>query len=377
MHFFLSLVTLVEPSKSTFSRSNLSGSFKCSTRLKRQCVLFLSLTECVWHDDNFGGSIPPQLFSLYQHNIMKNLHISHPEDTILTGDLSVLDSFLSEGYLSVKIDGAPAIVWGINPATGNFFVGTKSVFNKVKIKINESHQDIDANHVGNVADILHKCFDYLPRTEGIFQGDFIGFGGSDEYTPNTITYKFNDIVTEEIIVAPHTFYTAESDLRDAIAHPMKFTITDTVYCKFVKPRARIFSGNYITCAGSFDDISEPIMFAKVMAQNVHFVDDKQAKKIKQQLNKCIRENTPIDDNAFDCDYTLIAFWKLVQSIKDDALFLCRNDGPEAYIDQDRIDSEGYVYSNEFGTYKLVNRRLFSAANFNNNRFQTNIQNGIR
>jgi hypothetical protein len=301
---------------------------------------------------------------------MKNLHIEHPEDTILTGDLSVLDSFLSEGYLSVKIDGAPAIVWGINPATGNFFVGTKSVFNKIKIKINESHQDIDANHTGNVADILHKCFDYLPRTEGIFQGDFIGFGGSDEYTPNTITYKFNDIVTEEIIVAPHTFYTAESDLRDAIAHPMKFTITDTVYCKFVKPRARIFSGNYITCAGSFDDISEPIMFAKVMAQNVHFVDDKQAKKIKQQLNKCIRENTPIDDNAFDCDYTLIAFWKLVQSIKDDALFLCRNDGPEAYIGQDRIDSEGYVYSNEFGTYKLVNRRLFSAANFNNNRFQT-------
>jgi hypothetical protein len=308
---------------------------------------------------------------------MKNLHIEHPEDTILTGDLSVLDSFLSEGYLSVKIDGAPAIVWGTNPATGNFFVGTKSVFNKVKIKINESHQDIDANHVGNVADILHKCFDYLPRTEGIFQGDFIGFGGSDEYTPNTITYKFDDIVTEEIIIAPHTFYTAESDLRDAIAHPMKFTITDTVYCKFVKPRARIFSGNYITSAGSFDDISEPIMFAKVIAQNVHFVDDKQAKKIKQQLNKCIRENTPIDDNAFDCDYTLIAFWKLVQSIKDDALFLCRNDGPEAYIGQDRIDSEGYVYSNEFGTYKLVNRRLFSAANFNNNRFQTNIQNGIR
>ena len=307
---------------------------------------------------------------------MKNLHIEHPEDTILTGDLSVLDSFLSEGYLSVKIDGAPAIVWGTNPANGKFFVGTKSVFNKVKIKINESHQDIDANHVGNVADILHKCFDYLPRTEGIFQGDFIGFGGSDEYTPNTITYKFNDIVTEEIIVAPHTFYTAESDLRDAIAHPMKFTITDTVYCKFVKPRARIFSGNYITSAGSFDDISEPIMFAKVIAQNVHFVDDKQAKKIKQQLNKCIRENTPIDDNAFDCDYTLIAFWKLVQSIKDDALYLCRNDGPEAYIGQDRIDSEGYVYSNEFGTYKLVNRRLFSAANFNNNRFQTNIQNGI-
>ena len=307
---------------------------------------------------------------------MKNTHISHPEDTILTGDLSVLDSFLSKGYLSVKINGAPAIVWGTNPANGKFFVGTKSVFNKVKIKINHSHEEIDQNHVGQVATILHSCLDWLPHTDGIFQGDFIGFGGSDEYTPNTITYKFPTVIDQNIIIAPHTFYTAESDLRDAIAHPMKFTITDTVYCKFVKPRARIFSGNYITCAGSFDDISEPIMFAKVIAQNVHFVDDKQAKKIKQQLNKCIRENRPVVNDDFDCNPLLLGLWALVQSIKNDALFLCRNDGPEAYIGQDRIDSEGYVYSNEFGTFKLVNRRLFSAANFNNNRFQTNIQNGI-
>ena len=74
---------------------------------------------------------------------MQNTHLEHPEDSILTGDLSVLDWFVTEGKLSLKIDGAPAIVWGRNPATGNFFVGTKSVFNKVKIKINESHQDID------------------------------------------------------------------------------------------------------------------------------------------------------------------------------------------------------------------------------------------
>ena len=84
---------------------------------------------------------------------MQNKHIEHPEDSILTGDLTVLDWFGSGGNISAKIDGAPAIVWGRNPATGNFFVGTKSVFNKVKIKINESHEDIDKNHEGNVADI--------------------------------------------------------------------------------------------------------------------------------------------------------------------------------------------------------------------------------
>lgn len=265
------------------------------------------------------------------------------------------------------MDGAPAIVWGTNPATGNFFVGTKSVFNKVKIKINESHQDIDRNHTGNVATILHKCLDYLPQIEGIFQGDFIGFGGTDEYTPNTITYQFDNIVEEEIIVAPHTLYTAESDLRDAIAHPMNFIITDTFYCKFVKPLATIASGRYDDGLKRFHDLDDVIQFAKVMAQNVEFVSDKDAKLIKQELNSCIRENRPVIASTF-MNENLISFWLLVKSIKEDAIYLCRNNGPKAYIGQTPIGGEGYVYSNEFGTYKLVNREQFSYANFNNTKF---------
>ena len=47
---------------------------------------------------------------------------------------------MAEGHLSVKIDGAPAIVGGLILQLV-FFVGTKSVFNKVKIKINESHAE--------------------------------------------------------------------------------------------------------------------------------------------------------------------------------------------------------------------------------------------
>ena len=299
---------------------------------------------------------------------MQNKHIEHPEDTILTGDLNALDWFEARGHLSVKIDGAPAVVWGRNPATGNQFVGTKSVFNKVKIKINETHADIDKNHVGEVAEILHACLDWLPTTDGIFQGDFIGFGGSDEYRPNTITYKFPTVIDQNIIIAPHTYYEANDDLRDSWALPMLFTITDTAYCKFVKPKARIFSGDYINCAGDFGDLSEPIQFARQMAQMVTFVDEKKAKQIKQQLNACIRENRPVVNSEFDCDPNLLGLWALVKSIKDDALYLCRNDGPEAYIGQDRIDSEGYVYSNEYGTMKLVNRERFSYANFNNAKF---------
>ncbi len=40
---------------------------------------------------------------------MQNKHIEHPEDSILTGDLSVLDWFTAPSKVSVKIDGAPAI----------------------------------------------------------------------------------------------------------------------------------------------------------------------------------------------------------------------------------------------------------------------------
>ena len=293
---------------------------------------------------------------------MKNTHLQHPEDSILTGDLSVLDWFVNPGTLSVKIDGAPAIVWGINPATGNFFVGTKSVFNKVKIKINESHQDIDANHEGNVARILHACFDYLPRTAGIIQGDFIGFGGDDEYKPNTITYKFPEVVYEEIIVAPHTVYIAEKDLRDAVAYPMNFIITDTPYVKFIKPEAYIQHGQE-----SFADVAEVCAFARQMSTLVNFVSHKEAEKIKKQLNAYIREGEQITTesvNDFDCDPNLIRLWSLVKSIKDDCLFLCRNDGPAAYIGYNRIDAEGYVLTNEFGMFKLVNREVFSRSNFN-------------
>jgi len=302
---------------------------------------------------------------------MQNKHIEHPEDTILTGDLTALDWFEAAGTLSVKMDGAPAIVWGRNPATGNFFVGTKSVFNKVKIKINESHADIDANHNGEVAEILHACFDWLPPTDSIYQGDFIGFGGKSEYTPNTITYSFGEVIHQEIIIAPHTRYEANDDLRDSWAIPLTVNLGSTDFCKFVKPQARIFSGDYTKCAGSFGDLSEPIQFARTMATLVEFATPKEAIEIKKQLNACIREGKEINPDEFD-NPAVISYWKLIKSIKEDALYLCRNDGPAAYIGHDRIDSEGYVYSNEFGTMKLVNRERFSNANFNNAKFNKEV-----
>jgi len=289
---------------------------------------------------------------------MKNTHIEHPEDSILTGDLTVLDWFTAAGTLSVKMDGAPAIVWGRNPATGNFFVGTKSVFNKVKIKINESHEDVDANHEGNVAQILHCCLDSLPRTDDIYQGDFIGFGGLSEYTPNTLTYQFPEIVTQSIIIAPHTRYEANDDLRDSWAIPLTVNLQSTDHVKFVKPDAYILHGQT-----SFADVEEVCNFARQVSTACEFATVKEAAQIKQQINACIRVGVDVNDGFIDCDPNLLGLWKLVKSIKEDCLFLCRNNGPATYLSGNRVDAEGYVLSNEFGTFKLVNRECFSRANF--------------
>ena len=302
---------------------------------------------------------------------MQNKHQEHPEDTTLTGDLSCLDWFITPGYLSTKMDGSVAIVWGIDPACGEFFVGTKAVFNKKKIRIAHNHEEIDQFYAGEVAEILHSCFDCLPHTDSIYQGDFIGFSGSTEYTPNTITYQFPEVVSQRIILAPHTCYYAESDLRDAVAMPDRSIWNDTESVKFVQPEAYIQHDPWSRSEGSvcFDDVEEVCKFARQMAQTVTFVQGKQLAELKKQLNACIREGREVEDDAFDCDANLIGLWKLIRSIKLDCLHLCRNTGPAAYINGNRIDAEGYVLSNEFGMFKLVNREVFAYANFNQGRFQ--------
>ena len=288
---------------------------------------------------------------------MKNTHLQHPEDSILSGDLSVLDWFLAESELSVKIDGAPAIVWGTNPQTKNFFVGTKSVFNKKIIKINETHDDIDRNHSGVVADILHHCFDCLPSFDGIVQGDFIGYGDDDTFCPNTITYIFPEIIEQNIIIAPHTFYATDGELKDAYVIEDSFDFDDNEYVKFVKPSAWQID----------EDFEEIVGFARQMAQLVTFADPLEAEKLKIDLNRCIREGREVVPETFD-NSRLISYWFLIKSIKEDMLFLCRNNGPKAYIGNKQCGGEGYVRTNDYGMFKLVNREQFSHANFNNSKF---------
>ena len=173
----------------------------------------------------------------------KNTHLEHLEDDIInngsSGALNAINFLKSirqmfsgggkRTSLTVKWDGAPAIVCGTNPDNGRFFVGTKSVFNKTP-KINYTSSDIRKNHTGAVAEKLEICLRELRKLgiKGILQGDLLFTRGELKtakiegesnivFTPNTITYAVpvgtplaSRIANANIGIIFHTTYRGKS-----------------------------------------------------------------------------------------------------------------------------------------------------------------------
>jgi hypothetical protein len=172
----------------------------------------------------------------------KNTHLEHLEDDIINRGAvggenavnflkAVRNMLAGSGKgtnMTVKWDGAPAIICGVNPENGKFFVGTKSVFNKTP-KINYTSRDIAKNHGGEVAKKLNVCLSQLSRLniKGILQGDLlftddlkaINIDGEKmlSFTPNTITYAVpvdsdigKKIARAKMGIVFHTQYTGKT-----------------------------------------------------------------------------------------------------------------------------------------------------------------------
>ena len=174
----------------------------------------------------------------------KRTHLEHIEDVIITdgynGGKAVIDYFRgllvtlqgtsSEAIsVSVKWDGAPAVICGTHPETGRFFVGTKSVFAQ-NAKINYTKQQIAKNHGTEVlGQKLLKCLVHLKKLniQNVVQGDLL-FTDEDilrknlngvphlTFTPNTITYAVPEdsdigrqIDAAKVGIIFHTTYTGE------------------------------------------------------------------------------------------------------------------------------------------------------------------------
>ena len=175
----------------------------------------------------------------------KRTHLEHIEDIILTngyqGGQAVIDYYrgllvtlqgtsAESVKVSVKWDGAPAVVCGTNPDNGRWFVGTKSVFAQSP-KINYTKADIARNHgTEDLGQKLLKCLVHIKKLniQGVVQGDLL-FTEDDitrkpingkqhlTFTPNTITYAVEEgtdiakqIETAKVGIIFHTTYSGDS-----------------------------------------------------------------------------------------------------------------------------------------------------------------------
>jgi len=172
----------------------------------------------------------------------KNTHLEHLEDDIINrgsaGGVNAINFLKSvrdmlAGHSGAKInttvkwDGAPAIICGVNPENGKFFVGTKSIFN-VTPKINYTTADIRRNHSGPVAQKLSVCLNHLSslNIKQILQGDLLFTNDKKSasidgekmitFTPNTITYAVQassnigkKIARAKMGIVFHTMYTGK------------------------------------------------------------------------------------------------------------------------------------------------------------------------
>ena len=293
---------------------------------------------------------------------MTSTHIEHPEDLILTGDLSVIDALFAPADITMKMDGM-SLVWGTNPDNGKFFVCTKAAFNKKKIRLCYTIDDI-LTHFGHqieVVDILSHCLKYLPRTENIYWGDWLGFGRTNTLNPNTITYVFPEHIPQKMVIAPHTqvFVTQDGLLSNAVCKPLTEIFDDSAIIKWVQP--------------SIDRLPSEQTAPKLDTSKVQFMTTKEANVAKQRINSLIKEGRELtDSNLLDilgCVY-LTNLYQMIIEIKEDIMeSMIVNDAPRSFIFEDvETDGEGYVFHTEFGSFKLVNREEFAYANFTDGRF---------
>jgi hypothetical protein len=185
----------------------------------------------------------------------KNTHLEHLEDEIINqgkdgvkrvinylGGLYTMLQGHSDSKMNVTVkwDGAPAIICGIDPEDGKFFVGTKGVFAGTP-KLNKTLADIEKNHPDvtkkgeleskeGLREKLRLALQVLPELniQGVVQGDFLFAKDTLKTTeidgkaylifkPNTITYAVpadSDLAKEmqsaRMGIIFHTRYTGDT-----------------------------------------------------------------------------------------------------------------------------------------------------------------------
>tara|TARA_Y100000310_G_scaffold2009_1_gene2517 strand:- start:1132 stop:2385 length:1254 start_codon:yes stop_codon:yes gene_type:complete len=176
---------------------------------------------------------------------VKNLHLEHIEDEVFNNGIigaresitflkslrDMLSGSANAGVdVTVKFDGAPAIFVGTDPSDGEFFVGTKGVFNKNPKLIKEPTDIARFGYAGQLAEKLLISFIELKKLgiKNVLQGDMMYTNGDLEsievdgeqyisFQPNTIVYAVpkrsafaQKILKSKMGIVFHTTYNGTS-----------------------------------------------------------------------------------------------------------------------------------------------------------------------
>jgi len=186
---------------------------------------------------------------IVEAKVEKLTHLEHIEDLVYnegydgaTAAVNFLNDVrrmleLGSGDKPVKItnkwDGSPAIVTGVDPEDGKFFIGTKSAFSIKVPKLIKSPKDITKFYKDKDPEFKEKllgAFKYLKKLgiTGVLQGDLLFLADSKAedvidgqavvtFTPNTITYAApiksdvgQAILRAKLGIAFHTSYRGSS-----------------------------------------------------------------------------------------------------------------------------------------------------------------------
>jgi hypothetical protein len=248
--------------------------------------------------------------------------VSHASET-LTDVVAILEgkprkNFNQQTRITTKYDGAPSIVFGINPENGKFFVASKSAFNK-NPKLNYNERDIEENHghapglVAKLKAALIELPKIMPRSGGVFQGDLMytkddltkNKDGSYSFTPNTITYTTDDpeqtrsaeVATLGVVV--HSRYTGKT-LADA---KVSFDVDQSQFRRnpdvhMVNPEISGANIKPVEKKKYEAEIQQALDIYSSMDDDIFNVVDGHDITMKTYINACVRDGTTPDGKGY-------------------------------------------------------------------------------
>lgn len=334
---------------------------------------------------------------------MTHKHIEHYED--LTFNPAQLRNILAEvaagrAEFSIKYDGAPAIVFG--HLDGKTFIATKSYFNVEPIfftdswQIDEKIKNVDlAEKLKSVLRVLQHI-DNRPEEGNVYFGDLLFCPYTTHWsritdfnqtvTPNVIRYNFPDALGMRMGVAIHDQLLGDEPYKGSEVYQPQMVFTPRVFPTPLLPAAKDlqilqyrldmvtdivptffidFMNWMIRVDRLLNRINKRDIYAFFEASTQKAMSERKTQKGKQAVyDRIQRFAVPLQDIDYvvlnDVYQAVMLSKRLLQQTvvpKADSY-----SNPSAYCRELGWSHEGIVVKTEHGSFKVVDRAKFRAAN---------------